>query len=63
MIINHNTIIAKLNRIKEKNFHGKKRGRLLLTVKEIKKIAEKFRYSSKEVEIIALNEGLLPSRY
>jgi len=63
MKINSKVIIDELNRIKEKITADKKQEYLLLTIKEIKQIAKKFRYPSKEIEIIALNEGMLPSRY
>lgn len=52
-----------LKEIKQKIIDDKKQECLLLTVKEIKQIAKKFHYPSKEIEIIALNEGMLPSRY
>jgi len=55
-------IIDELNEIK-KNMDGKRQECLLLTVKKIQQIAKNFNYSPKEIEIIALNEGILPSRY
>lgn len=63
MKINSKVIIDELNRIKEKITVDKKQEYLLLSIKEIKQIAKKFHYPSKEIEILALNEGILPSRY
>ena len=63
MKINSKVIIDELNRIKEKITADKKQEYLLLNIKEIKEIAKKFHYPSKEIEILALDEGILPSRY
>jgi len=63
MKINSKVIIDELNRIKEKITVDKKQEYLLLSIKEIKQIAKKFHYPSKEIEILALDEGILPSRY
>ena len=63
MKINSKVIIDELNRIKEKITADKKQEYLLLNIKEIKQIAKKFHYPSKEIEILALDEGILPSRY
>jgi len=63
MKINSKVIIDELNRIKEKITADKKQEYLLLSIKEIKQIAKKFHYPSKEIEILALDEGILPSRY
>ena len=63
MKINSKVIIDELNRIKEKITVDKKQEYLLLSIKEIKQIAKKFHYPSKKIEILALDEGILPSRY
>jgi molybdopterin/thiamine biosynthesis adenylyltransferase len=63
MKINSKVIIDELNRIKEKITVDKKQEYLLLSIKEIKQIAKKYHYPSKEIEILALDEGILPSRY
>jgi len=63
MKINSKVVIDELNRIKEKITVDKKQEYLLLSIKEIKQIAKKFHYPSKEIEILALDEGILPSRY
>ncbi|MEA2022056.1 MAG: HesA/MoeB/ThiF family protein, partial [Candidatus Caldatribacteriota bacterium] len=63
MKINSKVIIDELNGIKKKITADKEQEYLLLTIKKIKQIAKKYHYPSKEIEIIALNEGMLPTRY
>ena len=60
---NNKIIIDELNKIKERLNYDKEKKRFLISAKEIKKITQKFNYPCREVEIIALKEGIIPLRY
>lgn len=60
---NNKVIIDELTKIKESLNYDKEKKHFLISAKEIKKITQKFNCPCREVEIIALKEGIIPLRY
>lgn len=60
---NSKVIINELKKIKEISNYDKEKKYFLILSKDINQIARKFNCPSREVEIIALSEGMIPLRY
>lgn len=60
---NNKIIIDELTKIKGKLNYNKEKKYFLISAKEIKQITQKFNCPCREIEIIALKEGIIPLRY
>ena len=57
------TILKELEKIKKEEINSSGKKYYNITVKQIKEIADKFQTKSREVEILALQNKIIPERY